>query len=705
MRLLAFDTETYLIGSSGDGAFASCQAPKPVCGSFYDGQQGWLDRPDSFATQALLACGDVVWVGHNIAYDFMNMMLWYPHTIPSIFKAYDEGRVYDTGTRECLQQLMTIGGDGYKPFVSLAKLVKKYLGLDIEESKKSPDAWRLRYGTLDDKPLQSWPTEARTYALDDAKLTYQVFMAQGGMEKTWPTEHYQVQDEIALRAIGVWGLMVNQERHAALKERQTKKTKDLEAKVIKYGWIGPGSKAKLAAAVTLAHAYRCAEALAASASFAGVVIDWAVWESLVKAEGGLDLKAYLKGCVANQQCPAFITGVPQGFNLSAWVDQTVLTIPDMAMTAGGEDKKPSISVSEETLSEYYDVCKKYNLPDFKDLVEYKHEEKMLATYVDAYDCLVSHGRYSNMVATGRTACSPGHQTIPKPSKDDPDSGAYRGQFCPRPGYVYGIVDYSALELCTLAASIRYFWPNVRCVLGEFIDAGEDPHLLTASLMLNIHYDEAKRRFKSGDKDVKDARQKAKAINFGGPGGLGVTALQAYAKNNYGVLLSFEQATELRKAWASGMPEVTEVYLLEAGKQFQCRTKEEKKSKRVTSYLINGRGRAGCMFTEYCNFRFQGLAADGAKMALYWAWKESVLGWYHTRFPSVGGYGQECKDSPLRDSKTSIFVHDEIVMEHPEALAKEAEKRQEELMIAAMQSMCQNLITIRVEGHVSPTWTK
>jgi hypothetical protein len=154
-----------------------------------------------------------------------------------------------------------------------------------------------------------------------------------------------------------------------------------------------------------------------------------------------------------------------------------------------------------------------------------------------------------------------------------------------------------------------------------------------------------------------------------------------------------------------MPEVDGTYLKDAKKQFETRTREERKTKRVSSVLINGRAKAGCMFTEFCNFKFQGLAADGAKQALWWCWRESMLGWYHTTFPAVGGYGKDLQETPLRSSKMAIFVHDKLVMEHPEGLAEAAEKRQEELMVAAMASMCQGLVTIRVEGHVSPTWTK
>jgi DNA polymerase I-like protein with 3'-5' exonuclease and polymerase domains len=112
----------------------------------------------------------------------------------------------------------------------------------------------------------------------------------------------------------------------------------------------------------------------------------------------------------------------------------------------------------------------------------------------------------------------------------------------------------------------------------------------------------------------------------------------------------------------------------------------------TSMTLTGRPKANCIYTEGSNYPFQGLAADGAKAALWAIWKESMLGW------------AGLIDTPLRESRLVNFVHDEIVAEHPEGDAgKAALKRQEDLMISEMTRICQNKIKIGVEGNLSGAW--
>ena len=48
-------------------------------------------------------------------------------------------------------------------------------------------------------------------------------------------------------------------------------------------------------------------------------------------------------------------------------------------------------------------------------------------------------------------------------------------------------------------------------------------------------------------EQKQHRQRAKAINFGVPGGLGAASLVSYAKHAYGVALTIEQARGLPPA--------------------------------------------------------------------------------------------------------------------------------------------------------------
>src|SRR6056297_2334956 len=117
MRILAFDTETYLIS-------ARDKAPKPVIATWSNGQQDWYTHPGGDDLLATFADSENHIVGHNIAYDMTALMRWYPQTIPVIVQAYQENRIWDTQIRHQLAYLETQGGAGYKQFVSLSSLEK-----------------------------------------------------------------------------------------------------------------------------------------------------------------------------------------------------------------------------------------------------------------------------------------------------------------------------------------------------------------------------------------------------------------------------------------------------------------------------------------------------------------------------------------------------------------------------------------------------
>jgi hypothetical protein len=81
--------------------------------------------------------------------------------------------------------------------------------------------------------------------------------------------------------------------------------------------------------------------------------------------------------------------------------------------------------------------------------------------------------------------------------------------------------------------------------AEAINAKRDLHRLVAARVLDKE-----------EGDVSDEeRCKAKPINFGKPGGMGLETLILYAKVNYGVRLSREEAEALSEAWLSLFPEM------------------------------------------------------------------------------------------------------------------------------------------------------
>jgi hypothetical protein len=96
--------------------------------------------------------------------------------------------------------------------------------------------------------------------------------------------------------------------------------------------------------------------------------------------------------------------------------------------------------------------------------------------------------------------------------------------------------------------------------------------------------------------------------------------------------------------------------------------------------LTGRIRAGCIFTEARNTPFQGLASDGAKIALF----ELVRAGY----------------------RVVAFVHDEFVIELPAGgdHADEAQ-RVEAMVCSAMSSVVNGTVPVKAEYVLSTCWSK
>lgn len=95
--------------------------------------------------------------------------------------------------------------------------------------------------------------------------------------------------------------------------------------------------------------------------------------------------------------------------------------------------------------------------------------------------------------------------------------------------------------------------------------------------------------------------------------------------------------------------------------------------------LTGRIREGADYGEARNTPFQGLAADGAKIAL---WNLHKLGF-----------------------QTVAFIHDEVVVEVEEGRVDSGVLSVERVMIESMQSVVGHGLPIKVETKVSTKWTK
>jgi DNA polymerase I-like protein with 3'-5' exonuclease and polymerase domains len=210
----------------------------------------------------------------------------------------------------------------------------------------------------------------------------------------------------------------------------------------------------------------------------------------------------------------------------------------------------------------------------------------------------------------------------------------------------------------------------------------DVHTAMAAEMLGLSYEAALARKKAGDKEIKEYRQRAKAINFGYPGGLGIKKFVRYARASYGVEVSEAEAKQYKDAWMRRFPEMVDYFRLAA----QATTGANNLGSE--EHLFTGRYRGNVRYSALCNGRFQGLGADAAKEAL----------WRVTR----ACYVEE--GSTLYGCRVVAFVHDEIICESAIDRAPAAAKELGKVMCEGA-NIYLSKVPVRAEPLVMTVWSK
>jgi DNA polymerase I-like protein with 3'-5' exonuclease and polymerase domains len=292
--------------------------------------------------------------------------------------------------------------------------------------------------------------------------------------------------------------------------------------------------------------------------------------------------------------------------------------------------------------------------------------------------------WNTLVESGRTSCrEPNLQNLPR-------KGGVRECFVPRKGFIFSAADYSTLELCTLAQVCLdlFGWSS----MADALHAGQDLHLRMAAAILGITYDEAHARKKTPE--VKEMRQLAKAANFGYPGGLGAASFATYAHATYGVTVTEEESRALKAQWLAAWPEMR-LFFDHVGEKLAMRDSFDLVQPR------SGRVRGGVGYCDGCNSHFQGLAADGAKAAMFYIQQESYVG-----YSELWTREEHATPSPLYGCRMVAFIHDEFVLEVPETidLARAATTRLLEVMVQGMGIYVPD-VPIKAEPTLMTRWYK
>ncbi len=500
--ILALDTETTLITADGE-------VPALVLATASDGERHVVIEAGQVA-DFIVAHGHHTLVFHNAGFDFWVLE---QHCRQSnrqdasevLFRMARGHQLRDT---MLLDSLLRLAQKGDRPVPrDLGTLAEEYAEIVLDKN----DPYRQRYGEIQGQLLAQVEPGFLSYAIKDAIATIYVYAglfvpAQDVMEAHCDlydpalaanfgllTEQVQVQAAIALAAISHNGLCVDQQGLARLRKELQQRRDDL---VTQLDQIVQGDR---------------------------------MLSALKDVEGDSIFQRDKQGPIKLTD-----TGAPRCHRKAL---QAVLrAIGDQLKQSGVDAKVPQTEKSGELSqkTEHWAPLRDKH-PFIRQWLELNELTKLLQFTQLEVDCV--HPRYQVMVRTGRTSCAkPNIQQLPR-------NGGIRECFVASPGHYLLAIDYEFIELRTLAAICEHRYGKSK--LADVIRDSIDPHCYTAALIRGMSL-EAFMQLKDTDPATfKNDRQRAKAVNFGVPGGLGAKSLVNYAANTFGVTLTMEEATQLR----------------------------------------------------------------------------------------------------------------------------------------------------------------
>ncbi len=540
----------------------------------------------------LAAGGDAMLVGHHIAYDMAVFAAHDPDLMPLIFAAYDADGIIDTMLNEMMLdlyhgQLRMKWDEETEAFTkvgySLGDIVKRRFEVELDKDAEA-GSWRMRYGELRDLPLEQWPERAKVYPKDDAIYTRRAAMAQlnyaaSGAWDLLNDAPNQAACAFGLQLMTVWGITTDGEAIHKLETNLRATFVEHKAALLDVGLLKVKVKKR-------------PDELARDTKKIKAGVLATLGDLTPLTQTGLDLVK--KGTMSEAE----------------------------ALAAG------YVSTSAETLAMTLD-------PVLMRVGEYVSTQKLLNTYIkqlwEGANGTPIHARFNSLLETGRTSASHNMQTPPR-------AGGVRECYVPRPGYDYVSVDLDTAELRALAQCTKIEVGYSKLAELYRKDPNADPHIILAAQMLGITEADAMARKKAGDPVVKQARQQAKAANFGFPGGMGPDRFVA-TQRKAGMVFSRDQAAILKDTYLDTWSEMRDY--------FRWVNDIAEGSGRFRSWA-NGLYRGGCGFCDGANYGFQAPIAAMAKRANYEAAKEMYA----------------VSSSPLFGSRAVNFLHDELFAEVP-----------------------------------------
>ena len=293
------------------------------------------------------------------------------------------------------------------------------------------------------------------------------------------------------------------------------------------------------------------------------------------------------------------------------------------------------------------------------ILEYKAAKSQAQQTASLIKWIAADGRiHSSFNPTGTAT---GRFSSKDPNLQNIGRGLLRECFVAPEGGKLVVADYSQIELRAAAA-----------IAGEtkMIEAyrrGEDLHKATAAAVLG----------KAVEAVTKEDRQLAKAVNFGLLYGQSAPGLVRYAASSYGLTLPEKDAQKIREKFFRTYTALRHWH--EKSRRVADNGVCEIRTMLGRRRLIPQEASAWERFTALVNTPVQGGCADGMKMALLQL---------ATKLPP--------------STHIVSTVHDEIIVETPNAEAEEVLQLVKAVMVESMATLYPQ-VPIEVEAHVCANW--
>jgi DNA polymerase-1 len=609
--IIAFDTETFPID-------AAARFPRIVCLTFASsGNKAQIitdAEPERIKATVLAWLKDdtTILVGHNVGFDLHCLRNTFPELESAIWAALEAGRITDTRIREKLLNLSTTGrmdeillpdGSTKRLKYSLGDLIQHWLGENREEDKHGEESWRRNYHLLSGLPADRYPEDAARYALQDASDTLALYFNQEERVQkngSLNTQFFQTCADWALKYLTDRGFKIDQAGVQDLLEELKKE-------------IAPEK------------------------------LDLLVETGILRP--AIPARPY------KNNPSKYTQAKPPSINRKRLLEIVEQVAGENGISLRYTDKGKISADSEmiKELAEFSPVLKQYQ--------DRQKVYRLISTELPKLDAPEVFPEYDVLKETGRTS-SFGGKLYPSTNIQQVDPRA-RHLFLPRENMVLCSIDYNAIELVSLAQTLKELFGH--STLAELLQSGKDPHAyLGAHLAVNIdpEFGEAYGNLDSDQLyeffvSLKHSEQEeerqfyahwrkfAKPVGLGYPGGLGAATMVDFAKLTYDIKLDEDTARYMKELWLNTFPEMVEYF-----QYINLLSNNEDEFSYTTPM---GMLRVGASYCAAANgVGLQSRTAEGAKIALF-----KVLQACYDPTQNSILYGQAF---PL------AFIHDEIILE-------------------------------------------